>query len=133
MRVRAAQASMGTAPDTDTATDPARVPVAEALARMAHETRLLSQEAADLDAGISKLLLQSTIAEQHGLHAADMLRQGLEGLEQFITLLADTIGPDGCCAPGHAARHLGLQAQAMRLRGDDTGPTHDTAPELWDG
>ena len=109
--------------------------ISDVLLRAAQEVRLLSQDAANLDTEISELVAQSVFPAQQGLQAADMLRQRLEGLEQFLSELVKTLEGDGRCSPLRATKNLTLQAQAMRLRGDDAGSErpHEAEPELWEG
>lgn len=110
-------------------------PVADVLLRVAHEARLLSQKAAQLDAEISKAVTKADFSVRPGFQSADLLRQELDGLEQFITALVDTLDEDGRCAPCDATLNLTLRAQAMRLRANETcdSPPPNGASELWEG
>ncbi|MGP9789097.1 hypothetical protein [Roseinatronobacter sp. NSM] len=119
--------------DRDTADKP-RVPFSEGLLRAANEARLLSQEAAHLDDTIGVILARYSQTDARGLQNADLLRQGLEGLADFLTGLVETIDVAGTCCPSEAAAALRMQEQSRRL-GDktisDTVPDNTTAGEIW--
>lgn len=109
--------------------------VAEVLLYVAQEARLLSRKAAGLDAELSKAVAHAEFPVRAELQMTDLLRQELEGLEQFITALAGTLDADGHCLPCDAARHLSIRAQAARLGKINAAesPPPNGISELWEG
>ena len=111
-----------------------RVPMSEGLLRAANEARLLSQDAAQLDHTIGFALANSDQMGARELQNADLLRQGLEGLADFLAGLAETIDVEGMCCPSDAAAALRMKDQSRRL-GDETTPDTvlEAAPagEIW--
>ncbi|MDD7972421.1 hypothetical protein [Roseinatronobacter alkalisoli] len=111
-----------------------RVALSDGLLRAADEARLLSQQAARLDANIGAALAQADPGVTRDLQNADILRQGLEGLTQFLTALVETLDRDGTCNPVVATEALLMRDQSLRLaHGAAFSPAKTvSAADLWD-
>lgn len=96
--------------------DETRVSISEGLLRAVDEARFLSLEAECLDATIGDALSQVGRADATRLQNADLLRQGLDGLAQYLEALTSTIDDKGTCCPAAASAGLLMAAQSKRLQ-----------------
>lgn len=90
-------------------------PVFQVLQRAASEAAALAADLTQLDHEIGRVLDKVEGMNIDGLQCADSVRQGLEGLSQFLVALSDSVDPEITCDPSKAASGLGMQAQAQRL------------------
>lgn len=110
-------------------------PLRIVLHRVAEEAGTLATDITALDRAIGQALTVTDMGALDGLQRADAIRQGLEGLSNFLTRLARTVEPGVICDPVRAAEGMALRAQVQRLAG--LAPTSfpgrdDAGTDLWD-
>lgn len=109
-------------------------PLCVVLCRAAEEVRRLAENLASLDRAIGRAVISVEAGEMEKLQHADTVRQGLEGLSQFFTALAETADPETMCDPVMAVRDIPMRAQARRLAllPHNLPQATDPDDELWD-
>ncbi len=107
---------------------PSEQPLVISMQRIVNELGFMVDHAVLLDQQIGQFTMQSAPLDPRALQGADKLRQELEGLQEFIRRLMETLGPDGLCSPDIAADTLKVRAQALRLRGL---PPEAQSDDLW--
>ncbi|RNF33197.1 hypothetical protein [Paracoccus methylarcula] len=109
-------------------------PLRRVLCRVAEEAGTLANDITALDRAIGQALTVTDMGALDGLQRADAIRQGLEGLSNFLARLAETVEPGVICDPVGAAEGMALRAQLQRLAGLTPAPSpgqDDAGADLW--
>gem|GEM_PF-2132630 len=102
--------------------------------RAVDEARFLSLEAERLDAAIGAALAHTGRTDGLPFQNADLIRQGLDGLAQYLEALTGTIDEQGTCCPMAASTGLLMAEQTKRLRKAPPSEQNYTAndcSEVW--
>lgn len=87
----------------------------EVLGRLGEEAGVFAAELTHLDHELGLLLDLVEEVDLSGFQCTDRIRQGLEGLAQFLESLSKSVDRSVVCDPVSAANNLKLRAQAQRL------------------
>lgn len=101
----------------------------DALGRAAAEAAFWRTRIADLELGLA---VDGTELAGRALQGLDEARQGMEGLQIFLSHLAGQVGPSIVCSSVNASRRIPMRAQAERLgQPQRHGACGGVEPEVW--